>query len=46
MTYPVFKAHQGGRMKRHFQGLIIGILGLLLFVIFALACSNERTEKA
>ena len=45
MKYPVFKGHQGIRMKRHYQGLFIEILGLLLFVIFNSACSNEKSNK-
>ncbi len=42
IKYPVFKGHQG---KRHYQGLFIEILGLLLFVIFNSACSNEKSNK-
>ena len=40
-----FKTYHGIWMKRHFQFLFIGILGLLLLTIFSSACSNEKQGK-
>ena len=40
-----FKTYHGIWMKRHFQFLFIGILGLLLLTIFSLGCSNEKPRK-
>ena len=40
-----FKTYHGIWMKRHFQFLFIGILGLLLLTIFSSGCSNEKPRK-
>jgi len=45
MEYQFFKAHHGLWMKRYFQSLFIGILGLLLLTIFSSGCSNEKQGK-
>lgn len=45
MEYPFLKAHDGTLMKRRFPYLFIGVFGLLLWGIFSLACSNEKSKK-
>jgi len=49
MVYKFFegrhKARHGVWMKRHGHILSIGLLGLLLFTVFSLSCSREKSGK-
>ena len=45
MEYPFLKAYDGTSMKGRFPYLVIGVFALLLWGIFSLACSNEKSKK-